>query len=106
MKTLKLVLAHEDWKVNLLSNEEYVAKHDDTSLAITLTTDKVIDFNESTLIYSTIAHELFHVYFSQTLVQDCNMTQDDAEELSANVMGKYIDEFYSNYMKLRIWSKI
>lgn len=102
---MKLKIGDENWTIKLLSQKDFASLFQEGE-ALTDTTKKTIYFIKEKVAYSTVAHELFHSYFNLSLISSTNqMIAEDVEEVCAEVLAKYLDDYYLNCKKVNKWLK-
>ena len=89
---MKLKIADNYWKVKLLTRKEFDNKFEN-GCALTDIENKTIYFVRDNINKNTVFHETFHVFFSLALVASSELTMDQTEEVAAEVMGKYAEDY-------------
>lgn len=89
MKKLKITVLDNHWTVRLLTPMGYKRLHGVDSAAITDTEKKTVDLQNGFVSLFVIRHELFHVYVDATMTNSTDLTADQMEEISANIIGTH-----------------
>lgn len=103
LSSMKLKVGDTNWKVRLLTPEQFIDIHGEENketAAMTDTGTHIIDFRNDCIDIINVRHELFHAYFSLSLVSDSHLDKDATEELSANIIGKYGEQLVNNSKKV------
>lgn len=100
MRSMQIVIGDQKWKLKVLSNEDYAREHGGSTIAMTMRDYNLIHFVEDYVDMATIRHELFHAYMNQSCVYSANLSMQAMEEVCAEIMAKYLDEYQRNCMKV------
>lgn len=89
---MKIKIADSFWKIKLLTRKEFDKKFEN-AYALTDVENKILYFSDDSVNRNTVNHEVFHVFFSLALVASSDLTMDQTEEVAAEVMGKYAEDY-------------
>lgn len=90
-KTFTITIKGQKWKYRLLPDDVYVNKYGSDSEAITLGSFHLVVFNVSHLSLVGVRHELVHMYSDSLYLQSANISQDDMEEIYAELFSRNWD---------------
>jgi hypothetical protein len=97
---MKLKISDVTWKIQLLTVDKFTAKNGENCYGITDTDAKVIDFRRDAVTAAVVRHEIFHAYFTLSLVASSNLSMDQTEEVCAELMGKYGEQYIRDSRKV------
>jgi hypothetical protein len=82
---IKRKINEQKWTIKIVTLKEMKKIADDTHTSgLCMASEKTIYIREDSVDYTTIAHELFHAYFSYLCLSSTNdISLDDAEEIAA-----------------------
>lgn len=102
---MRLKIIDSYWKVKLITRDQFNAEFE-SGEALTDTDGKTVYFIKGAVNENVVRHEIFHVYFSHTLITSSDLTMDQTEEVAAELIGKYgkdiievSDKLYKRLMK-------
>ena len=78
-----------EWKFYAQSPTTYSRRHGKDSHAITYTKDREIFFNINTLAPDYVRHEIFHAYVASSSVNSAGLSNDQMEEICAELYGEH-----------------
>lgn len=73
------------WNFSILKGSDFKSKHGDDAVAYTLKDRKKVIFNEDEVNFHTIAHEMWHVFMSNCMIDSIDPTTSDIEEIGAEL---------------------
>lgn len=77
----------EEWKVRLLTTNKFIKEHGEATGAITIPSEKRIDFRKDEICPSHCRHEIFHAFVEESNTASTDLSTDQMEELGASIMG-------------------
>lgn len=82
---IKRRINEDKWAISIISDKEMKkVSGNKTTAGLCVAYEKIIYLREDSIDYATIAHELFHAYWSYLFLSDTNNIKlDDAEEIAA-----------------------
>lgn len=98
MLSLTLQIKGKDWQVKFITPSQYKKFHpnrDESETALTEPDPRVIWFVKKSIDLRIIRHELMHAHFAECAMHDSNLSRDQLEELSCNLVGEHLDDFLS-----------
>lgn len=101
MKPIKLKIKDIEWSFQVQSDLDYEKEHGKDSHGITHKDEKKVFFKESSFDLHLIRHELFHVYASSCCLDSAtDISADDFEEISAEIVAYHADDLLKHAKKL------
>ena len=97
---MKLKISDVTWKIRLLTVDKYIAEYGDDSRAITDVHAHTVDFRRDIVTLELVRHELVHCYFALAMVTSSQLTMDQTEEVFAELMSKYGEQYIQNSRKV------
>ena len=92
-KVYQFEIRGEKWTARVLSSKYFDKLHSDSTDANALCwkEKRLIDFRKLTL--HIVRHELFHAYYSTLFLDDTDVRASDIEEMLANFLPTYAQEY-------------
>jgi len=96
MSSITLNIKGRDWRFLLLTDRRYDKLHnpdpEQASQGVTIPTTYEVHFRKSSWDVVTIRHELFHVLFNMSLLSSTDLTTDNLQEISAEIVAHHAIE--------------
>jgi hypothetical protein len=103
---MRLKVSNKYWKIKLFTPEEFADKlgsSGENAAALTDLDKRTVYFITTELTEGHVRHELFHVYFSLSFVNSANLDMNQTEEVAAEIMAMYGEEYIANSRKVFAW---
>lgn len=84
----RITVKGDAWMCNVLPASEFNALFGENNTGMTVIPDRRIYFKTDEIRWDTIAHEIYHCYFSYINTGSANLAQEDVEELNAEFISK------------------
>ena len=93
--TLEVQVNGLAWTCRIWRPKPYVKMHGDSSTAMTLPADRILDFRTDDFTEDTVGHELTHAFFKYLHLDSVNSPAiEDIEEIVASWLGANYKQFY------------
>ena len=85
---IKVSIKGDAWKIYVFDHDEYVSKFGEGTSGFTDTKRRQVFFSADDLDLELVRHELFHCYASYLYHDAVELTQDQIEEIYAEMFSK------------------
>ena len=96
MSQVRIDIKGREWTFMLLPDKRFDKLHprDDggSNVAMTVFANYEVHFKKSTWDLITIRHEIFHILYAAGLTSSATLSNDDVEEISAEIVGHHTPE--------------
>ncbi len=101
---MRIKIVDSFWKIKLLTRDAFNKQFGD-GWALTDTENKVVYFCRDNTTRNTVNHEMIHVWFSLAFVASSSLNMEQTEEVMAELMGKYAEDYIKSCRKVYNWLK-